>query len=52
MAGVPEWWSVSETNSSIYYISTNGKRFDSINAITQWRKHGPFEDPDWSIPSF
>jgi len=52
MAGVPEWWSVSETSSSIYYVSTNGKRFDSVDAVTHWRKYGPFEDPDWSIPSF
>jgi hypothetical protein len=52
MAGVPEWWSVSETNSSLRYISTTGKRFDSVNAVTHWRKYGPFEDPDWSIPSF
>lgn len=52
MAGIPEWWIVYETNSSTLYISTTGKRFDSVNAVIYWRKHGPFEDPDWSVPSF
>ena len=52
MAGVPEWWTVSETNIATVYISTNGKQFDSVKAVIHWRNYGPFEDPDWSVPSF
>jgi len=52
MSGVPEWWSVSETLVSKIYISETGKQFDSVQAVTRWREHGPFEDPDWNVPSF
>jgi|TARA_B110000967_G_C18548038_1_gene393947 hypothetical protein len=52
LSGVPEWFTVFDTVPCVEYISSTGKKFHSIEAVKKWRANGPFEDPDWSIPSF
>lgn len=48
LSGVPEWFSVKETNGIIVYISPNDKKFNSIECLVKWRLNGPFDEPDWN----
>jgi len=50
--GIPAWFMVIVEGDSIQYMSLDDKIFTSIASINEWRQYGPFEDVDWSIPSF
>lgn len=51
-AGVPEWFHVYVTNREVEYITQDGRRFQSISEVNEWRMYGPFEEMDGDIPSF
>lgn len=50
--GVPEWFHVYVTNHFVEYITQNGRRFQSISEVNEWRMYGPFEEMEKDIPSF
>lgn len=50
--GVPEWFHVYVINREVEYITQNGRRFQSISEVNEWRMHGPFEEMEEDIPSF
>lgn len=52
LKGVPEWYICEETLDGITYIDPNGRRFLSLEDVREYRLNGPFEDVDWSVPSF